>query len=102
MKQQSNRRRKVWKSIINKQATSGLSASEFCRQNSLGIKSFYRWRRIFRNESSKPKVPVQNNDAVFIDMGHLENPSSAPSVCPRVLTITIDMGEGHVLTLRKS
>jgi transposase-like protein len=44
-----------WRAVIQKHATSGLSAAAFCREHDLGIHQFRWWQRRFRNENSPGK-----------------------------------------------
>jgi len=39
------RSRGQWALLIDQQADSGLSVTDFCKQHQLGIASFYAWRR---------------------------------------------------------
>jgi hypothetical protein len=39
-----------WRSLVDEQAQSGLSAAAFCRDHHLKVAQFYRWRRRFRFE----------------------------------------------------
>jgi hypothetical protein len=41
-------RRAHWHSIINNQATSGVSAAAYCRESRINRHLFYSWRRRFR------------------------------------------------------
>jgi len=41
-------RRAHWHSIINNQATSGISAAAYCRESRINLHLFYSWRRRFR------------------------------------------------------
>ena len=48
-----------WQSIIEQQQQSGLSIVAFCKQNKLNTKSFYRSRRMLRNQARTDKfLPV--------------------------------------------
>ena len=42
-------RRHYWKTLVDEQTQSGLSASNFCREHNLKVSQFYRWRRKFQN-----------------------------------------------------
>jgi hypothetical protein len=37
-----------WHTIINNQATSGISAAAYCRESRINLHLFYSWRRRFR------------------------------------------------------
>ena len=44
-----------WRAIIEKQAASGKSAAEFCRDHNIKIHQFHWWRGRFRKEDSEGK-----------------------------------------------
>jgi len=41
-----------WRSLVDKQAESGLSVGVFCREHNLSRDRFYYWRRRFRNQQA--------------------------------------------------
>jgi len=41
-----------WRSLINKQIDSGLTAAAFCREQQINRDRFYHWRRRFQKEES--------------------------------------------------
>jgi len=43
-----------WRTIVAKQAESGLSAAAFCREHHLKVSQFYRWHSKFRNNNGDP------------------------------------------------
>ena len=45
-----NEKKMHWASVISLCNESGLSASKYCRENKLCLKSFYRWKKKFGNE----------------------------------------------------
>jgi hypothetical protein len=53
---------KHWRTIIEKQAASGLSASAFCRENNIHNSQFHWWRGRFRKEKS------QVNESGFLQL----------------------------------
>lgn len=57
-----------WQSIIDQWKRSGLSQSEFCRNNQLKPQTFYAYRALFKKREEPSATP-----AGFI---HLEDPSS--------------------------
>jgi hypothetical protein len=42
-----------WRAIVEKQAESGLSAADFCREHQLKVSQFYRWNVKFRNSDDE-------------------------------------------------
>ena len=45
-------RAKHWRTIIEKQAASGMSAAVFCREQNIKIQQFHWWRGRFKKEKS--------------------------------------------------
>jgi hypothetical protein len=45
-------RRKQWRTIIDNQATSGMSIAAYCREHHLTSSYYYTWRRKLRAEQS--------------------------------------------------
>jgi len=45
-----------WRTVVEKQAESGLSASAFCGEQQLKISQFYRWQRKFRNNGDQGRA----------------------------------------------
>ena len=44
-----------WRTVIKKQATSGLSAAAFCREHDISIHQFHWWKRRFKKDNSQSK-----------------------------------------------
>jgi transposase-like protein len=44
------KRSNYWRSLIDKQAGSGLTAAAFCREHQINRDRFYHWRRRLRND----------------------------------------------------
>lgn len=67
-----------WRSIIEKQAESGLSGAAFCREHRINRDRFYHWRLRFKNQgtANPPSfvqlVPYQKNPSSGIRI-HLSN-----------------------------
>ena len=55
-------RAKHWRTIMEKQAASGLSAAAFCRENNIGIHQFHWWRGRFRKEN------IQGKESGFLQL----------------------------------
>ena len=47
-------RQEKWSALLAKQATSGLSVAEFCRQKDVTRESFYHWRKQLKSGESSP------------------------------------------------
>ena len=41
-----------WRTLVDQQAASGLSAAAFCREHGISLQRFYGWRRRFREQRS--------------------------------------------------
>lgn len=78
-----------WKHLILEANTSGLSKTEWCRQNNINIKTFFYWQRKIRlmeaqkalSSSEFPSVPTGQKTAIspdFVDMTHLYKETTAP------------------------
>ena len=44
-----------WRTVIKKQATSGLSAAAFCREHDISIHQFRWWKRRFKKDNPQSK-----------------------------------------------
>jgi len=47
-------RRSYWRTLVEKQAESGLSGAGFCKEQNINPQRFYVWRRRFRGDSPCP------------------------------------------------
>jgi hypothetical protein len=45
-------RRTYWKTLVDEQIQSGISAPSFCKEHHLKVSQFYWWRRRFQKQSS--------------------------------------------------
>lgn len=62
--------RRDWEAVVQAQAASGLTAAEFCRQQGIPRKSFYRGRQ--REQRATP--------AAFVELRPVAGPGSASGV----------------------
>ena len=102
MERRVRRGREAWASIVDEQERSGLSAKDFCQRESIGLASFYLWRRRLGGSSSEIQVSGIESTRSFIDMGQLA--SSADRSIPtssNPWVVTLDLGEGCKLTLQR-
>ena len=51
-----------WRALIDKQATSGLSAAAFCREQDINAQGFYQWRRRFYEQ------PINGMPTGFVEL----------------------------------
>lgn len=58
---QPARSQSQWRELIERQATSGLTAQQFCERESLSYKSFLRWR-------SRLRQPAPSEAAEFVEL----------------------------------
>ncbi|MDH5356150.1 MAG: hypothetical protein OEY09_17035 [Gammaproteobacteria bacterium] len=89
MSKRTYRSKSEWRKLIEQQAQSGLSGLEFCQQQGLLAKTFYRHRKLLRQQNLipvrhsfvqvQPKAisPVSSDQAVILQ--HRESRVSIPS-----------------------
>ncbi len=99
MKQRIRRGQKLWEELIIEQENSGLSAKRFCEVKSVGIASFYQWRR--RLSGDGPRSMEKKRDVGFIDMGEMRGSRQALAPVQIGLELNLDLGGGVNLTLRR-
>ena len=79
-----------WKRLILEANNSGLSKTEWCRQNNISSKTFFYWQRKVRlmeaqkalSSSELPSVSTGKKAAIspdFVDMTHLYKETTAPT-----------------------
>ena len=79
----SAQRAKVWRGVIRRQKTSGLSVAQFCRQEGLAQASFYKWRKKLASTNARSNNASSANASPFVE---LELPTfSHASPCEIVL-----------------
>jgi hypothetical protein len=81
---------------------SELSRSAFCRQHSISLTSFDRWRKRLRSES---QVTDKKEAAIFVELADAgdadANPVSTSGVSTGAWDIELQISEGMVLRLRR-
>ena len=78
--------------LLARQRQSGLSVAAFCRERSLSIVSFYRWRRELAGTDAAPAGLAER--AGFIELGSLGKHAE--------WELELDLGGGVVLRLRRA
>lgn len=79
-----------WKRLILEANNSGLSKTEWCRQNNISSKTFFYWQKKVRlmeaqkalSSSELPSVSTGQKAAIspdFVDMTHLYKETTAPT-----------------------
>ena len=101
MGRQFRRSRAQWAEIIETQSQSGLSAKKYCEQESIGLASFYQWRKRMDTEESERQAGGPVPEEQFIDMGQLGTDGSDISATAKSIIITLDLGGGLKLTVRR-
>ncbi len=94
----------AWRALLAQFAGSGLTVAAFCRRESVGTASFYRWRSQLAPASASAitvRSPVAqaapHATADFVDLGPLLTTASAPAH----FELRLDLGGGLVLQLRR-
>lgn len=98
MRERSQRRsEQVWRELVARQASCGVSVRAFCRQERLNVNTFYGWRSKLRARTalSADTAAVSQTESSgpaggFIDLGSLEGGASR-------CQIRLDLGGGVVL-----
>jgi transposase-like protein len=67
-------RAKVWREVIRRQQSSGLSIAEFCRREGLAQATFYNWRQKLAADDHGPFLELQ--------LPHLNNAAACEIVLP--------------------
>ncbi len=94
MTRRTRRTPQQWQAIIDRQADSGESASQFCDSNALSYPVFCRWRA--KLTSTKP-IRLTKKPAPLIDL------SSLVSIPQRqVWDIELELGDGMTLRMRRA
>ncbi len=92
----------AWRALLARFSSSGLTVAAFCRHESIGIASFYRWRSqlgLASAVAAQSPVAQAPADATadFVDLGPLTTSGSVPAR----LELHLDLGGGLVLQLRR-
>jgi hypothetical protein len=97
------RGRGQWETVIQKQEKSGLSAQEFCRRESIGPASFYKWRgRIQKGTSGGAAGSTEALQTAFIDMGRIGSSDIRRSGDgANSFLVTLNFGDGFTLTVQR-
>lgn len=88
-----------WRALLGRFARSGLSATAFCRGESVSTASLYRWRALLAapGRDVAHAAPSTPNSSGFLDLGALRGPG--PEAQAGVLDLKLDLGNGVVLHL---
>ncbi len=105
-------RESVWRAVLKRQASSGLSVREFCRREKLGESNFYAWRRTIA-ERGQPKATARQGQQPAPTPGRNKKPKrskSGPAFVPVAVnghsgheaSIVLELGGGRRLRLNES
>lgn len=91
----ASHRAKVWREVICRQQSSGVSIAQFCRQEGLAQASFYNWRKKLATDSDglflELQLPDLNNGApceiVLRDCRVVVPPGFDPDCLRRLLDV---------------
>lgn len=86
-----------WQALVDQQRDSGLSAPQFCKQESIGYASFCHWRKRLSEASTGDSADA--GDTSFLDLSSLmrASPSSGPG-----WNIVLSLGNGVELRLSQN
>jgi len=92
MPKYTRRSAQQWKTLVDEQKTSGLTATAYCQQQGLGYASFCQWRKRLDSASAEA---VESLPA-FIAVEPAPEPSSDPH-----WVVQLQLGSGAVLRIGK-
>ena len=81
-----------WQALVDQHHASGLSAVQFCKEQSVGYASFCNWRK--RLSENQVEESSTSNDTGFLDLTSLMSQSSEPG-----WNIVLSLGNGVELRL---
>ncbi|HIE84533.1 MAG TPA: IS66 family insertion sequence element accessory protein TnpB [Dehalococcoidia bacterium] len=90
MTQRTRRSPQQWQTIVDRQASSDLSARAFCDAHQFSYPVFCKWRKRLASTDQAP----------MINLSTLANAVDAPQVAQ--WDIELDLGQGMALRLRRS
>ena len=82
-----------WQTLVDQQCASGLSASQFCKQENIGYASFCNWRKRLADDSAG------SGEASFLDLSSLMDTSQSSGP---VWNIVLSLGNGVELRLSQN
>lgn len=94
MARQQRRTAKQWERLIDRFKRSGLNLQAYCRQESIHVSSFYRWRsQLDKALSASTESSTAGERSPFIELGAL--PSGG------CWEVELSLGDGLSLRLRR-
>jgi hypothetical protein len=86
-----------WQTLVDQQCASGLSASQFCKQENIGYASFCNWRKRLADPSTDDSAG--SGEANFLDLSSLMGTSQPTGPC---WNIVLSLGNGVELRLSQN
>ena len=86
-----------WQALVDQQRDSGLSASQFCKQENIGYASFCNWRKRLADPSTDDSAG--SGEANFLDLSSLMGTSQSTGPC---WNIVLSLGNGVELRLSQN
>ena len=87
-----------WKGIVAEHKQSGLSARAFCKERSIGLASFYQWRKRIEGGKANTGKGAKKREP-FIDMGNIDASDESANAETSPWIVTLELGGGMKLTL---
>ena len=89
-----------WRGVLQRQAKSGLSVAEFCRQESISGPSLYSWKRKLKERDASSQQEEQQVDVQPVTAGQLlpvriestDPPEPMRILMPRGLSLDVPSG----------
>ena len=86
-----------WLQALQQASASGLSNKEWCRQNGVPASTFYRWKRVLRDQLLDQMKSSESCGIHFVKLPQEEKSGSSGQICIRsenlVLEVSADLSE---------
>lgn len=86
-----------WQALVDQHRDSGLSASQFCKQENIGYSSFCNWRKRLSDQSTDNST--DSGEASFLDLSSLMGTSPSSGLG---WNIVLSLGNGVELRLSQN
>ena len=86
-----------WQALVDQQRDSGLSASQFCKQENIGYSSFCNWRKRLSDQPTDNST--DSGEASFLDLSSLMGTSPSSGLG---WNIVLSLGNGVELRLSQN
>lgn len=89
-----------WKQVLHRynlaRQETGISKTEWCNQNGIGVKSLYRWQKALRLEAAEQLLPVQQ-DIVPVEVASCPQSALQPYSAAGNTTGEITFGKNGII-----